>query len=993
MNRDDEPSIASSKAAALIDLLAQPRRVRIRAIRNLAMNPDAAFALRRVLFTDRDAEVRAAAARKLGDVARAEPWLLDALGDRSPLVIDSIIRALSRCGGTSSVSCLRALAADGRLWWVRRSAIYALAAIAGAAEVPVFTAALADPFWRVRHAAVKVLVALGARDPEIRDEILAAPALIDSAPPFGAARSDKPDPATITFLRSSWGPVALDAPVRATSASELPAALLDPDPAVVTARLATSQCVRAALPDHAAPPKGGAEAIGKVRLAVPRSTAEGRCEVLVDPRALVELLCDPHAPLRYLAAEHIAESGELSAYLAALDWLEEPRIPHVCETVEYMLDRLGDPAAAVATHALAQDARSGSRSTAEGRCGDKTERAGAARWAISWVVATNYEALYDAVRGRARADRTLRAGALKLIEAAELLAWADATLTDAIAVELHRRRSPALAYLDATAHPRTRALQLDAAARAERWAVVTAGLADAHHAPRAVATHWLVRTGRLDPVAQLADPDPAIREAALSPAHVTAFVTDRDPWVARAAAELIATTWGGAHELPDDVAAAACLAMRSTDPWVRAQGCRLPLIDARALGAALDCLADRDPMVRAAAHEAFTTTAGIDDRVRALLPEFATSPRTTAAYAWLLRNLDDTAAELASSLLDGGARDALLAAVAGRHVAQTLTARERTPRAIVTPPQIQRRPFGRAGFAVAPLAISGAFDLALPALDAAADAGVDLFFWEPSYLDLTRFLRTRARRSRTRVIAGSYHAEAAAIELDVDRALHQLRRDTLDTFLLFWSRSAARIDHEAFAMLERIKRTGKVRAIGFSTHHRELARAAIEADPWDVVMVRHSAAHPGIERELLPTARAHDTAVLTFSALTYGRMVSGPNAPSATECYRYSMSQPGVTACISAPRRHRELVENVAILAAPQLSAERQAELRMHGIGVRAESQRFNTLLRQPTRDAAAAARELLAAELPPGEAQPSRRLPYASEARRAKTSLGKARR
>src|SRR5262249_46891548 len=148
------------------------------------------------------------------------------------------------------------------------------------------------------------------------------------------------------------------------------------------------------------------------------------------------------------------------------------------------------------------------------------------------------------------------------------------------------------------------------------------------------------------------------------------------------------------------------------------------------------------------------------------------------------------------------------------------------------------------------------------------------------------------------------------------------------------------------------------------------ARAAIEARDWDVVMIRHSAAHPGIETELLPIARERGTAILTFSALTYGRMLSGSGAPSASECYRYTLSQPGVTACISAPRRHRELVENLTVLADPQLPVERLAALREFGIGVRAESQRFNTLLRQPTRDAAAAAREMLASEPAPSEAE-----------------------
>ena len=857
MTGDDRPARAGSDPAPeLADSAATARRTRLRAVRSLAATPELAYALRRVLYADRDADVRAAAAQRLGELDASEAsWLVEALGDHAPHVREATLRALARRTSdddrppwvAAAVRVTRAMVATERMWWVRRTAVYTLAALAGTTEVATFKTALADPFWRVRHAAVKVLAALGARDLDVRDEVIAAPAT-----------------PTLAFLRASWGPVAVEAPARAgTSTSRLPEALLDPDPAVVTARLATSR--------------------------------------EVPPLALVELLCDPHAPLRLLAAERLAASSDRVALAAALDWLEEPRIPHVAGVVEHLLDGLGDPATELAAEALA-----------------RSHRPGAARWAIAWVVATHAETLYSAALERARDDASLRRPALRLAPIADSVAWASAALVelavadaaapascepalvDAIAIELHERRTPeahaALLALDAAEHPAARALQIDAAARRGDPARVLAALDDAHHGPRAIATRWVTRANRdgLGPdapavagalVARRADRDPAVREAALVPELAAPFVTDPDPFVARAAIEHVVMAWHDRTELPPEIAAVALAGLASADPWVRAQACRLPITGEPALAAVIAALGDCHEMVRSAALDALEHVPDRDARLAALEHSTAIAP---------------AARRMIRAWLHGEATPATPVRV-----------EVPAPRPLAPPARVAHRPFERAGFEVAPLAISGADHSSPRALDLAADAGVDLWFWKPSYDSLTTFLRGRRDGH---VIAGSYHADARSIETDVDRALRRLGRDTLDVLLLFWSRSPARVDAEAYAAIAHLVQRGKVRALGFSTHDRGLARTAIETSPWDVVMIRHSAAHPGIETELLPVARERGTAIVTFSALCYGRMVSGPGAPSPADCYRYSLSQPGVTACISAPRRTHELVENVAAL-------------------------------------------------------------------------------
>ena len=189
-------------------------------------------------------------------------------------------------------------------------------------------------------------------------------------------------------------------------------------------------------------------------------------------------------------------------------------------------------------------------------------------------------------------------------------------------------------------------------------------------------------------------------------------------------------------------------------------------------------------------------------------------------------------------------------------------------------------------------------------------------------------------------------------------------------------RSPGRLDDESYEALEALRAEGRIRAFGFSTHLRDVAVEALKRRPWPVIMTRHSAAHPGAEQAFLPEAQARGTGVLTFTATCYGRLLrrvpeepEGLALPTAVDCYRYSLSQPGVSACLSAPRSHKELGENLAVLSRPRLEPEALEALRAHGERVRAWNRRFDTLVRRAPGGSREALQHLLATEdTPPPE-------------------------
>jgi HEAT repeat protein len=923
----------------LLDESPQMRREAVDAV-DLAALPGR-YALRQALLGDEDAEVRASCARRLGDARdrRFTSALVDALRDERPAVRDRAWRALARLGARELLPWAERAIREEPVWWVRRAAVRAAASVAGSGAMELLLRTLEDPFWRVRNAAVQALSWLGEGEASVRQRVQAA----------GQAAGAGPVSAAAQYLAGVWSAVA--APVeRLASPEAVPSelGLEDEDPAVVTARLE--------------------------RLAASE----------VPPLKLVEWLGDPHEPLRALARKLLIERKDPEAVRLALRWLDEPRVPYAAEEVATLLGRVELEELALAARILAEP-----------------PRPGAVAWAARIAVRKDEAELIERVRALARhSEPGVRRAALSglVFEPSSrdtvlaALEDPDESVREEV-IAAWERRPPAPSAIQAFATALVAFAPQARSARERRAVAEAAGSignepllarlsTDEEVSVRAVALSERSVRGSLPEGERheaFAHEDPWIRTAALDVASArVACEDDPDLSVRRVALTLLVSQRA---KLPrEEVRAVGLASARSPDPWMRARGAELlrPEASQEELVALLRLSLDTAPMARSAAASALEQCELLDARLLELLkgPTSFQEPEVrVSAYTWLLRSADSAAFEHLCAALRGGSEpervvthleamtlvfpdEAFTVAPDIERRRPSRPLRDKAPSKRPAPevfPRASWRPLGNTGLSVSPLVLSGANGLSPASFTEAHEAGVNAFFWEPDHAPLTRFLRSsRGRREGMVLVGGTYHSGPEALRRDVESALRQLRTDWLDVFLLFWVRSPERLNPEDFQALERLRAEGKLRAFGFSTHLRELAAEAVRDHPWPVVMTRHSAAHPGAEAAFFPEALARGTGVLTFTATCYGRllqpvpgMASGSVLPGAVDCYRYSLSQPGVSACLTAPRSHRELVQNLEVLARPSMVPEALAVMREHGARVRARNQQFNALVRQ----------------------------------------------
>lgn len=255
--------------------------------------------------------------------------------------------------------------------------------------------------------------------------------------------------------------------------------------------------------------------------------------------------------------------------------------------------------------------------------------------------------------------------------------------------------------------------------------------------------------------------------------------------------------------------------------------------------------------------------------------------------------------------------------------------------------------FGRTGLRVSRLGIGSSYGVGAADLERAFERGVNFMFWglrrRKQFAEGVR--RIAGKRREDVVIAiQSYSRSALLMRPSVDLALRTLKIDHVDLLTLGWWNDPPprRIVDGALAL----QAAGKVKHVIISSHHRPTFEHFMADPSYGGIMVRYSAAHPGAEKEVFPLLRDPRPGVLSFTATRWGTLLDpaltppGERTPTATDCYRYVLSNPSVHVSLCGPKDGVELDGAMEALDRGPMNEEELAWMRRVGVAVRRDAKR-----------------------------------------------------
>ena len=252
---------------------------------------------------------------------------------------------------------------------------------------------------------------------------------------------------------------------------------------------------------------------------------------------------------------------------------------------------------------------------------------------------------------------------------------------------------------------------------------------------------------------------------------------------------------------------------------------------------------------------------------------------------------------------------------------------------------MENRILGRTGLKVGRLGMAASYGVPARAVELAFERGVNYLYWgsfrRGPFGQALRNLKPQ--RDRMVLVLESYSRVAALMKPSVEIALHRLGFEYADILLLgLWNRQPPPRILDAS---RRLRERGLIRNIAISTHHRPLVSTLSSDSDIGIMHVRYNAVHPGAEREVFPllAANRQRPGLVAFTATSWRQLLDpkrvppSERVPTATDCYRFVLSNPAVDVCMTGPANEAHVGEALRALELGPMGLEELAWMRRVG--------------------------------------------------------------
>jgi len=251
----------------------------------------------------------------------------------------------------------------------------------------------------------------------------------------------------------------------------------------------------------------------------------------------------------------------------------------------------------------------------------------------------------------------------------------------------------------------------------------------------------------------------------------------------------------------------------------------------------------------------------------------------------------------------------------------------------------ERVKLGRSDLYAGRLGLGAAYGAPSAAWEAAFDAGCNLFYWgalrNKKMAEAIRNLVSQGKREQMIIMIQVFRRSSGGLEKSLQRGLKKLGLDYADILLLGWRGKpvSKKFLEQAMALQDQ----GAFRCLGISSHNRSVFPRLAQDPRYELFMIRYNAANRGADVDIfphLPEARpgiVAFTATRNMSLVKSGKIPSQEKRPTAGDCYRFVLSNPGVDVVISAPSKMEQMQQNLTEAAKGPMTEEEMAWMRRIG--------------------------------------------------------------